>query len=129
MLTPQIPMLLALLGTALMAVVIFAPAPAAATVTVSLAPLPAPPPFESPPFERWEPPPTAREAPAWPALFDARAAGCDAASRLALVDALATVRAPWAGAILRRALSDEPDALVRDAVAAALDAAAGERAC
>ena len=56
-------------------------------------------------------------------------AGCDAASRLALVDALATVRAPWAGAILRRALSDEPDALVRDAVAAALDAAAGERAC
>jgi len=37
--------------------------------------------------------------------------------------------APWAGAILRRALSDEPDALVRDAVAAALDAAAGERAC
>jgi hypothetical protein len=180
MLTLQIPTLLALLGTALMAVVIFAPAPADAKVTMSLAPPFAPPPAPSP-LERWnsrEPaqldawssPPgnsfawpafdapalhefaihdgdtdtQAREpahddmhagtdadrdvsnpAPAWPALVDARAASCDASARLALVDALATVCAPWADAILHRALDDEPDALVHDAIVAALRAAAG----
>jgi hypothetical protein len=137
MLTLQIPTLLALLGTALMAVVIFAPAPVAAKVTLSLAPPLAPSPS---PLERWAPPPpvlseswdlrtefpidvihddatVAQAAPAWPALVDPRAANCDAAARLALADALATVRAPWADAILQRALDDEPDALVRDAIA------------
>ena len=179
MLTLQIPTLLALLGTALMAVVIFAPAPADAKVTMSLAPPFAPPPAPSP-LERWnfrEPalldawssPPgdafawpafdapalhgfaihdgdtdtQAREpgrddmhagtdaagdvsnaAPAWPTFVDARAGSCDASARLALVDALAMVRAPWADAILHRALDDEPDALVRDAIAAALRSAA-----
>jgi len=116
MLTLQLPTLLALLGTALMAVVIFAPAPSAAKVTVSLAPPAAP-----LPLERWEVP-RAERGPTWPALVDARAASCDEASRLALVDALVTVRAAWADAILRRALDDEPDALVRDAIVAALRA-------
>jgi hypothetical protein len=134
MLTLQIPMLLALLGTALMAVVIFAPSRAPAPVTVSFAPPPKPP----PPFEQWDPygsepwEPPAREEPgvvpppaavaseAWPALVDPRASGCDAAVRSGLVEALGAVRTPWAEAILRRAMDDERDPAVRDAVAAAL---------
>jgi hypothetical protein len=59
---------------------------------------------------------------AWPALVDPRASACDAAARLGLVEALAAVRTPWSEAILRRALADEPDVDVRDAVAAALEA-------
>ena len=171
MLTLQIPTLLALLGTALMAVVIFAPAPVDAKATVSLAPPftpPAPAPLErwnsaSGPLDAWNSPspldawnspsplgawngpsndalaqpaldaPAPHElafedadvtaphaAAAWPELVDARATSCDAAGRLALVDALATVRAPWADAVLQRALDDEPDAHVRDAIVAAL---------
>ncbi|MEA2687601.1 MAG: hypothetical protein QOD51_208 [Candidatus Eremiobacteraeota bacterium] len=130
MLTLQVPTLLALLGTVLMAVVIFAPVPAAAKVTLSPAPplMPSPSPSRTPPlpFERWDAPPDdvftppfLEREPGWPALVDARAAGCDAAARLALVDALVAVRAPWADAILQRALDDEPDALVRDAIGAA----------
>jgi hypothetical protein len=137
MLTLHVPMLLALLGTALMAVVIFAPAPVAATVTTSFAPPPSPPPAEFwhppsdtdlfPPFDTDLFPPLDSPAPdsvvpyaQWPALVDSSAAGCDAAARLALVDALVVVRAPWAKAILRRALDDEPDARVRDAIACGL---------
>jgi hypothetical protein len=134
MLTLQIPMLLALLGTALMAVVIFAPSrvPArsgfAAAGAISFAPPPAP-----PAVERWDPPadpmlspadawPATAPEPAWPTLVDYRAAGCDAYARCALVDALATIGTPWADAILRRALDDEPDALVRAAITAVLGA-------
>jgi hypothetical protein len=85
--------------------------------------------------ERWSPAPAdpfatnsaadifSHRSPEWPALVDPRAAHCDAASRLALADALATVRGPWADAILHRALDDEPDALVRDAIVAALGSA------
>lgn len=135
-------MLLALLGTALMAIVIFAPAPNTANATVSLAPPHAPPlppefwipryaePADHPLDDYREPPPrepiasqtiaSHADLATWPALVDARAGGCDAAARLALVDALAAVRAPWADAILRRALDDEPDARVRAAVVAAL---------
>jgi hypothetical protein len=138
MLTLQIPMLLALLGTALMAVVIFAPSRAPAPVTVSFAPPPIPP----PPFEQcepygsepWEPPaiepvavppPAAVASAAWPALVDPCASGCDAAVRLGLVEALGAVRTPWAEAILRRAMDDEPDPAVRGAAAAALGGEAG----
>lgn len=134
MLTLQIPMLLALLGTALMAVVIFAPSrvPArsgfAAPGAISFAPPPAP-----PVVERWDPPadpmvspadawPAVAPEAAWPTLVDHRAAGCDAHARCALVDALATIATPWADAILRRALDDEPDAAVRAAIAAVLAA-------
>ncbi|HEV2642664.1 MAG TPA: HEAT repeat domain-containing protein [Candidatus Elarobacter sp.] len=135
MLTLQIPMLLALLGTALMAVVIFAPCRVPAPVTTSFAPTASPPPFErwEPlPIAHWEPPaidlcdplgddPVAA-GPAWVALVDPRASACDAAARLSLVEALASVRTPWADAILRRALDDEPDPGVRAAVVAALGA-------
>ena len=142
MLTLQIPMLLALLGTALMAVVIFAPSRVPAPVTVSFAPPPMPP-MPPAPLEQWEPygaepwePPAIEEpvavaapelvAPAaWPALVDTRASGCDAAARLGLVEALGAVRTPWAEAILRRAMDDEPDPAVREVVAAALGVVAG----
>jgi hypothetical protein len=123
MLTLHIPMLLALLGTALMAVVIFAPSRVPAPPTISFSPLPAP-----SAIERWEPLPpepasAAEPAPAWPALIDRRASRCDAAARLGLVEALASVRTPWAEAILYAALEDESDPSVRAAVMTALGAA------
>jgi hypothetical protein len=59
-------------------------------------------------------------APRWPLAVDARAAGCDAAARLALVEALGALCTPWASDVLRRAYDDEPDARVHDAVRAAL---------
>ncbi len=125
MLTLQIPMLLALLATALMAVVIFAPSRTAAPVAMSFAPPPAP-----PAMERWEPPPweptsadaAIRQTPSWPALVDPRAADCDATARLAIVEALGTIRTRWAQTILSRAAQDDPDEPVRDAASAALHA-------
>jgi hypothetical protein len=123
MLTLQIPMLLALLGTALMAVVIFAPSRVPALATASFAPPPAPPAIDS-----WQPPVHEPAAPAWPNLIDHRAANCDAAARLGLVEALAAVRTPWSEAILLRALDDEPDSAVRFAAVAALAAGGSHRA-
>ncbi len=127
MLTLQMPMLLALLGTVLMAVVIFAPSRVPAPVTTSFAPPPAPPAidrWEPPtPVEPWEPPaaePAAAHLLAWPALVDPRASGCDAAARLELVEALGAVRTSWSQAILCRALDEEPDPAVRVAVVTAL---------
>jgi hypothetical protein len=106
MLTLQIPMLLALLGTALMAVVIFAPSRVAAPVTISFAPP-----------HTLAADPCARAEATWPALVDHRAANCDTTARLALVDALVAVRTAWADAILRHALDDDPDRSVRELVA------------
>jgi hypothetical protein len=142
MLTLQIPTLLALLATALMAVVIFAPERVAARPTISFAPPLAPAHIEPAPhtrshLERWEPESdslldaataavpldaataTVAQPPAWPALVDPRATGCDVRVRLALVDALLTVGTPWSRAILQRALDDESDPDVRSAVIAA----------
>lgn len=167
MLTVELPTLLALLGTALMAVVIFAPAPAAAKATAFAPPLvPGPTerrdrdvrPFAAQQGEglpewsamvdhvsplreatRTEPFPALDRAnateigfandalpldsvacPAWPALLDASAVHCDATARLKLVAALAAVRTPWSDDVLRCALAEDGDPLVRDAVAAAL---------
>jgi hypothetical protein len=186
MLTAHVPMALALLATALMAVVIFAPAAARADVTISPAPPLPPTPFSA--FESghasadgysrsdvfaslgdpfvtagdafaspgdssashgdafasagdsyapaagqhsnaptWTAPCDEPVAPFWPVLVDARAARCGAADRVALASALGAVRAPWADAILRRALDDEPDPFVREALAAALRTAAALR--
>ncbi len=162
MLTLQIPTLLALLATALMAVVIFAPERVVARPTISFAPplgpapLAAAPPW-TPPLERWESEPDSfpdtttsffdpaaygdgapssgnavaptavSQPPAWPALVDRRAAGCDVPARLALVEAMITIGTPWSRGILRRVLDDESDPGVRSAVIAAgigeLDAA------
>ena len=92
------PLLLVLVGTLLMAVVIFAPQPEpraqpAAVVTIA--------------------------EPAWPMLVDPRAHGCDVATRLALADALAAARCEWAAGIVARAVDDEPDPRVRAALARA----------
>jgi hypothetical protein len=106
MLTLHTPMLLALLGTALMAVVIFVPSRVPAPATISF----------SPPAS----PCAIARTPAWPALIDHRASGCDAAARLDLVEALASLRTPWSEAVLNGALDDEPDPAVRAAVVAAL---------
>jgi len=103
-----LPALLALLGTALLAIAIFAPPASPRPPTVSYAP-----PMTQPAID-------ARSEPAWPRAIDARAADCGTSARLALVEALASVRAPWAEAILDRALDDEPDAVVRRAIAEAL---------
>jgi hypothetical protein len=134
-LTLQIPMLLALLGTALMAVVIFAPSRVPAPPTTSFAPPFAPPRAEHwgapPAFDAWDSPAAVdlpwtsiedSATPAWPMLIDRRAEKCDAAARLGLVEALAAVRTPWSEAILRRALDEESDPAVRIAVAEALAA-------
>lgn len=122
--TLQIPTLLALLGTALMAVAIFAPrriatpatvafaAPSRAAVATQWAPAPVPDLPEPSTFEAVAEP-VADPDPAWPALVDPRAAGCDVATRLSLVDALASLRGPWADAILERAWVEERDVLVR----------------
>jgi hypothetical protein len=145
----QLPTVLALLGAALMALAIFAPPSAtAAGPTVSFAPPLVPRPVErDTPIEFWspsdpfvpqadpfvsqsdpfaEPPPSQSDsdehidtAPAWPALVDPRAVGCDVAARLALVDALIAVRAPWADALLRRAAAEERDPDVSAALAEA----------
>ena len=114
MLTVGMPMLLALLGTALMAVVIFAPSRIPAAATVSFAP-----PLMPPAVEHWE---RSSSEPAWPLSIDARAVACDASARIELVRALGTLRSPWAESILRRALAEEADPGVRAAAAAALSA-------
>jgi hypothetical protein len=129
MLSTYVPIALALLGTALMAVVIFAPVPVPATLTMSFAP-PIAPPYEPREYEpsRYEPlafdaalreEASAASAGAqarWPVLVDPAAFACDAATRVELVRALASVRGPWADAILRQALEDERDAAVREAI-------------
>ena len=134
--TMQIPALLALLGTALLAIVIFAPRrpPSRVAATVSYAP-PA-----AMPVERWAPPfeddplfapepfmPPACAPPAavvvWPELVDAAAAGAAVETRLRLVEALGAVRTPWALAVLERAHVEERDGDVRAAIEAALRAA------
>lgn len=129
MLSTYVPIALALVGTVLMAVVIFAPVPVPATVTISFAP-PIVPPYEPPTYDSPRHEPLAFDAPAlnersvasvgteprWPVLVDPAAFACDAATRLELVRALAAVRGPWADAVLRQALEDEPDAAVRNAI-------------
>jgi hypothetical protein len=133
-LTLELPTLLALVGTALMAVVIFAPRPLAMHVAASCAPPAAPAPvthwYPAPDEDLFAPPaePADDAVPPramWPGTFDPRAAGCAAEVRLELIDALSAIRTSWADAVLRHALHDDPDASVRDAAAAALSYPAG----
>jgi hypothetical protein len=115
--TAYLPVALALLGTALMAVVIFAPVPVPATVTMSFAP-PIPPAHDRPQPAFWAPPDDPLAL--WPVRLDPRAATCDAAARIGLVEALESVGGDWARDVLRGALDDEPDAAVRAAIERAL---------
>jgi hypothetical protein len=56
----------------------------------------------------------------WPALVEASAVTCDAATRIDLADALGALRSEWAETILRKAYETEPDPGVRSAIATAL---------
>lgn len=136
----QLPTILALLGTALLALAIFAPPRAAGGPIVSFAPPIIAAPLERSPFDPFPTAPTGTPPadafafdepvldepvldefgpePSWPALVDPRALGCDAAARLGLVEALLAVRAPWADGILRRAADEERDPPVVAALAA-----------
>lgn len=136
--TLHLPALLALLGTALLTIAIFAPKRLPA-----MAPAAAPPPFATH-VERFAPAalpsahddPFARDgafisvadasldesvaerSPSWPARVDPRATDCSADARIDLAAALAELRTPWADAILRHALDDESDARVLTALRA-----------
>ena len=120
MLTPT-PTLLAFIGTGLTAIAVFAPGrPRPATVSFA-------PPLAPPPFKRWTPPPASDDpepprpsSPVWLALVDPRADGSDVAVRLALVEALTALATPWADAILRDVLAEDPDSQVRAAASAAI---------
>ncbi len=124
MVIAQLPLLLALAGTALTGIAIFAPARGTASgPSVSFAPPLARWPADAPAVpDEWplSVPPPALE-PTWPERVDASARACGAAGRLALVEALAIVRAPWAEAILRQARAEETDTRVRAALDAAMD--------
>jgi hypothetical protein len=64
--------------------------------------------------------------PHWPELVEPSAHYCDAAARLDLVDALATLRSPWALDVLHKAGAEESDPRVCAAIAAALGSAPAE---
>lgn len=100
--SPEVPVALAVTGTALMALAFFGPfrrttetkepavnAAAAATVL-------------------------------WPALVEASATACDVPARIDLADALGALHSAWAEAILRKAYDTEPDPEVRSAISTAL---------
>lgn len=126
-----LPTLLAVLGTLLMAVVIFAPNPAPAPRILTAerySPLPfeafgAEPALPDLPFAAASAPLAAPSANLsdWPAHVDPCAAACDAEARLALVQALEIVRGPWANSVLRYALGAETDPRLRAAIAAAIE--------
>jgi len=101
----QLATLLALSGAALAAVAIFAPhrlpAPSSAVSALLL--------------------PTAAE-PAWPRCIDPGIVDCDATARIDLVAGLAALATPWASALLRQALAEDPDPRVRAAAARELSA-------
>jgi len=138
-LTLVLPGLLGALGCALTGVAIFAPRPPQPPPAISFAPPSAAvdpwtdrftnawdDPFGIPPASGAPRPRAETDVPrraSWPAGVDPRAADCDAGARLALVAALADVASPWASSLLRDALADEPDAIVREAIHAALDRA------
>ena len=96
----SVPTLLALAGTALMAVAIFAPIR---------------------PSERRETSFDPNDAyPHWPELVEPSASYCDAAARLDIVDALGSIGSPWALDVLRRAKGEESDPKVLAAIDAVL---------
>lgn len=125
--TLQVPSLLMLIGAALLAVAIFAPkSPRAVAVSVLAAPAAVidrrePPLAEQVPDLLFRAPqPVSDAPPRWPERFDPRAAFSDAEARIALIDALADVRAGWSDAVLRAAFDEETDPNVRRALEAVL---------
>jgi hypothetical protein len=125
------PVVFALVGVALIAAAAFGPRKGELHAAVSFAP-----PVAPPPLARWarprgwypprpaipEPTPSASDPkPArWAERIDPHAADCSAATRVAIVDALAALRTDWAIAMLHEALADDHEPAVRDAVLRAL---------
>ena len=98
----SVPILLALAGTALMAIAIFVPFRSSTSQRATVA---------------------AGEGvavPDWPQLVEPTATACDARARLDLVDALASIGSPWALGVLHRASEEETDANVLAAIVSAL---------
>ena len=126
MLSAQLPAILIVIATALMAVVIFTPVHVSPPVAVSFAPPPRAVEFDDAAVPTFAPAfdaaPLPRDA-RWPERVDARAYACDVAARLALIDALAAVRGDWACGVLDAAFREDPDDGVRAAAATALDGA------
>ncbi len=100
----SVPTILALAGTALMAIAIFFP-------------------FRSS-SERHDAVDERSDQPRWPELVEPSATLCDVAARLDLVDALESIGSPWALDVLRHASEEEPDPVVLAAIDAALAATA-----
>lgn len=101
---PEIPIALAVAGTALMGVAFFGP-------------------FRRAQNDGDETSPSAaaqQPAAQWPALVEASAAACDAQVRIDMADALGALQSPWSEEILRRAYETEDDPLVRSAIESAL---------
>jgi hypothetical protein len=99
----SIPTVLAVAGTALMAVAIFGP------------------------FHRMVKDDADAITPAqsngtavWTTLVEPSATACSAAARIDLAEGLGALQSPWADAILRQALETESDPGVRSAIATAL---------
>jgi len=130
--TLELPTLLVLLGAALMTLAIFAPKPATREGPVLAA---------DAAFNAWHtlpehgrdvvhfaydvPLPTRALEPIlsalptlrWPLLVDPRATTLDAGARSAMIDALASLREPWAEDVLAHAALEETDPSVRSAIA------------
>ncbi|GAC1596698.1 MAG: hypothetical protein NVS3B28_28290 [Candidatus Velthaea sp.] len=124
----EIPTLLVFLGAALMAIAIFAPKRRPPQALAASGPafnawhtVPEPQ-LAAPVFTDDVAPPVVSALPAltWPTLVDPRAVCVDGAARVALVQALAALREPWAEVILRRALAEETDLSVQIALESAL---------
>ena len=107
----SVPILLALAGTALMAIAIFVPFRSSTR-------------YGAAGFAAGD----GVTAPDWPQLVEPTATACDVHARLDLVDALASIGSPWALGVLLRASEDETNPDVRAAIASALAPAAGPRA-
>jgi hypothetical protein len=99
----SVPTVLAVAGTALMALAIFGPFHRAATEDAR----------EGAPVQNGA-------SPQWTALVEPTAVACDVPARIDLAEALGTLQSPWADAILRQALETESDTTVRSAIATAL---------
>lgn len=106
----SLPGLLALIGTALSALAIFAPRqvrPSSVAVSALIA---------------------TPELSGWAAAVDPSVADSAPHARIALAEALGTLGTPWARELLHQALVDEPDPAVRSALAASLDASERDEA-
>ncbi|MGA2395348.1 MAG: hypothetical protein ABSH03_18565 [Candidatus Lustribacter sp.] len=99
--SPEVPAVLAVAGTALLAMAFFGPFRRTGETTD--------------PGETAVP-----KAVLWPALVEPSATACDVPARIDMADALGALHSAWAEAILRKAYDTEPDPAVRSVIATAL---------